>query len=1770
MMTSPLAFSAQNVVTYKYDNTRAGANTNESILTLANVNATNFARLFTYPVDGYVYAQPLYVSNVPIPGQGTHNVAFVATENDSIYAFDADSNAGPNGGVLWHTNLGIALISTNYGVRYHHNVLNPLIGITGTPVIDPVSGTLYVDVFSGAVSNTANGFHTLHALNIATGAEQPYSPVLVSASVPGHGVDATNGVVKFAPQSHMNRPAMTLAGGTLYAAYGSYGDTDPYHGWVIGFNAGNLQQLTNYVFATTPNATITDFGVNAGEGALWMGGDGLCVDSSNNIYFESGNGSFSANTNGGDYGDSFVKLSSSNRLAVADYFTPYNQASMASGDNDLGSGGPILLPDSAGSAAHPHLMIGAGKEGTLYLVDRDNMGHFNSANDGNIVQELHAMIGGLYGSGAYFNNLLFFQGSSDVMKAYRITNGVMSTTPVSMSTTTLGYLGYTPVISANGTSNAIAWVIQADAYANNGPAVLRAYNTTNLAQELYDSNQNLARDNPGAAIKYSVPVVANGKVYVGAEYALSVFGIGNFLPAPIISPSGGVFTNSVTVALSDATNGTAIYYTLDGTAPTTNSLLYTGPFVLMNSAAVHARAVLAGAFDSPVAAASFIDSSAVGSGTGLLGSYWTNTSSSAFTNVSFAVPPTLVRTDATVNFNWGAAGPDPGIGSSNYVTRWTGSVQSQFNEPYTFYTTADDGVRLFINGRLLINNWTNQAATAQSNTITLAAQQLNNLELDYYYKGDNGAQVSLSWSSPSTPKSIILQSQLYPYTNPPPAVVISSPADGSAYSAVASVSIGAQADAQYNPIKKVDFYANGSLLGTLSNSLNAPLYALTATGFVPNFGGETANSAQVNATPSLPVILTTTNVQAQGADWTAVIWQTNGTGATVAANASSPCALVFNGIGIANGVNNTRVRSPAVSGAVTFPGSSLTLNTNTELRTKGTPPTTLNFPGVGGSPGLILNGGLLNNGDNNSGTIATIAGSIQVTAQSYNSAQGANGGGGGFASNTRAINIAGYLSGAGNLVIMNCSTNIPQVISGPTNTFSGQWIVQCGWLQGAAGNSLGTNSITVDPLYTGYLAAMPNATSPNGPALFEVNYDLNSAGTLTLTDGGLMNLHQNCTFAAVNIEGTALSAGVHSYAELRANFPNSFLPNGSGSITVLPVAYGAPPPTQPPAGLVATAGNATVTLSWNPSPGATNYNVKRSTTSGGPYTAVASLSGTAYTDTGLINGTTYYYVVTAVSPPGYTLTAVATDGSGLSSTSAPVHITDIPGSGLPYGLASRAAVSPFLNMPTAAPASFPGSLPQVLSQTGAFTDTTNRIPASGLIPYVPNTPLWSDAAVKSRYLAVPYNAGQITPDQQIAFLPTNSWTFPAGTVFVKNFDLTVNETNAAVPLRRLETRLLVRDVNGAVYGVTYKWRPDNSDADLLTTSLNEPIMITNATGVRTQTWYYPSPADCLTCHTPVANYVLGVNTRQLNGNQTYPATGNTDNQLRALNRLGLFYPAINEANISSYSKLAALTNLSASLEQRARSYLDANCVQCHQPGGIGTTFDARYDTPLSNQNITNYPAQLSLGFDNACIVKGGDVWRSMLWFRINDNDPITKMPPLARNLIDTSAVQVLTDWINSLPGTPALAPPVITPNGGTFSQSVSVTLTPPNTNAMLYYTLDGTLPTTNSFLYSTPLALTNSATVTANAFEPGFNNSVAASAAFTVQSLRLAPVSFNTGQGFQLQVSGTTGASYVLQASTNLKNWTDLITNIATTNFFNLADPGASNFQYRFYRVRQQ
>jgi uncharacterized repeat protein (TIGR03806 family) len=314
--------------------------------------------------------------------------------------------------------------------------------------------------------------------------------------------------------------------------------------------------------------------------------------------------------------------------------------------------------------------------------------------------------------------------------------------------------------------------------------------------------------------------------------------------------------------------------------------------------------------------------------------------------------------------------------------------------------------------------------------------------------------------------------------------------------------------------------------------------------------------------------------------------------------------------------------------------------------------------------------------------------------------------------------------------------------------------------------------------------------------------------------------------------------------------------------------------------------------------------------------------------------------------------------------------------------------------------------PALLSQTGAFADLPALTPAAGLVPYAVNSPLWSDGALKQRWVALPTNT-------TISFAPTGEWTFPTGTVFVKHFDLPANETNASV-VRRLETRLLVRDTNGTSYGVTYKWRPGNLEADVVTNAMTEDILVQTASGIRTQQWYFPSPADCLRCHTAAARFVLGVKTRQLNGNLAYPDTGVSDNQLRSWNHVGLLSPSLNESAIPSYDQLVALTNTGASLEVRARSYLDSNCAQCHRPGGVPALWDARFDTPLTNQNIINGTVANTLGIAGAKVVVPQDIGRSIMHRRVSSLDAF-RMPPLARNLVDSNAVAVLADWINSLP-----------------------------------------------------------------------------------------------------------------------------------------------------------
>lgn len=420
-----------------------------------------------------------------------------------------------------------------------------------------------------------------------------------------------------------------------------------------------------------------------------------------------------------------------------------------------------------------------------------------------------------------------------------------------------------------------------------------------------------------------------------------------------------------------------------------------------------------------------------------------------------------------------------------------------------------------------------------------------------------------------------------------------------------------------------------------------------------------------------------------------------------------------------------------------------------------------------------------------------------------------------------------------------------------------------------------------------------------------------------------------------------------------------------------------------------------------------------------------------------------------------------------------------------YGIASRVAPQAYLNMPRSAH----GKMPALLSQTGAFTDMRALTPASGLIPYDLIVPFWSDGAAKVRYLALPKG-------RQIGFTPDGEWTFPAGTVFVKTFEFATDEAHPQIK-RRLETRLLVRDAKGGVYGVDYKWRPDNSDADLLASSLVENIAIRRGDGsIREQSWYYPSRENCLTCHNAHTSGVLGLKTRQLNRSITYPS-GVTDNELRTFNHLHLLDTQLSDAQLEALPKLAALSDKSRSIEDRARSYLDANCGHCHRPGGTVAYFDARFSTPLAKQELIDGPILINEGIDRPHVIAPHDIWRSIAYMRIDTNGDI-RMPPVARETIDAQGVQVLRDWINSMPGKDVLGPPKITPDGGTFGKAVTVSLSSPDPGAQIRYTVDGSAPGPQDLLYAGPITVGEPTVVRARAYKDGMTRSITSESVFIV------------------------------------------------------------------------
>jgi hypothetical protein len=508
LLTVTATTASVDVLTYHNNNARTGENLQETILTRANVTSTSFGKLDFFSADGKVDAQPLYLSQLAIPNQGTRNVLYVATEHDSVYAFDAETGA-----VLWQKSM-LGQDETTSDTRSCDQVI-PEIGITATPVIDRSRGphgAIYILAMS---KNGSTYFQRLHALDVATGAELFGGPKEIQASFPGTGDNSSGGNVIFDPKQYKARPGLLLLDGIVYTMWSSHCDIQPYTGWVIAFDASTLTRTR--VLNLTPNGI---------EGAIWMADGAPATDNSGNIYLLNGNGTFDTTLdpngfpNQKDFGNCFLKLSNSGgQLTVADYFTMSNTVHESDIDADLGSGGAIVLPDLRdGGGQIKHLAVGAGKDAHIYVVDRDDLGKFN-ANVNNAYQDIAGALGaGVFSTPAYFNNTVYYGPVGQAIKAFPIVNAKLPTTAAAQTANTFGYPGATPSISANGTSNAILWAV-------GGTGVLHAYDTNDISHELYNSNQAGSRDQFGAGNKFITPIIVNGRVYVGTTNGVAVFGL---------------------------------------------------------------------------------------------------------------------------------------------------------------------------------------------------------------------------------------------------------------------------------------------------------------------------------------------------------------------------------------------------------------------------------------------------------------------------------------------------------------------------------------------------------------------------------------------------------------------------------------------------------------------------------------------------------------------------------------------------------------------------------------------------------------------------------------------------------------------------------------------------------------------------------------------------------------------------------------------------------------------------------------------------------------------------------------------------------------------------------------------------------------------------------------------------------------------------------------------------------------------------------------------
>ncbi len=827
------------VVEYHNNLASTGVNNTETALTPSTVTVNQFRKQFATPVDGQVYAQPLYMPGVAISGgaqSGTHNVAYVATEHNSVYAIDANG-----GNVLWQTSLNdtasplvnligaSSIAPTTAGLDSDTQVFDtyPEVGITSTPVIDPSAGVLYtvaktrqtilgdpnihylqtlfqIDIHNGAVLASAIIGQTTFAGGVYAYAQN--DPYVLGTGAGAISV-AGQSRVYFNALREFNRAGLSLSNGNLYIAFASHGDVGPYHGWVLRYSATTLA-LTGAI-NVTPNGS---------GGGIWMGGGIPAVSAAGNVYVITGNGTFDAyptldatghvngttglDANGfpvnSNYGDSLLRLSDDPAHAspanqntngwgmkITDYFSPFNNHDLDRRDADFGAGGLVLLPSSVGSAAHPNLLVAAGKDGTIYLVDRQNMGKFDAMTD-HIVQEWGKTtttgINGALNTPAFFNNTIYyFPSYGGDGRAYSISNGAMSSAYTSHSSDFQGQMTGTVSVSANGATNGIAWVLDRNSGA------LKAYRADDLGVRLWTSNDEpLGRDTiPGVITKFATPTIADGQVFVGSSGTDASGYLVAFGP-PAVPTSGPAAPSDLSatavsfdqVHLSWTDNSSNEDYfeversdddgvtwmvvddqSVNVTEGDDQTTLATTAYLYRVRAQNSFNGGTWSAY-SNVATVTTPHAPQFGTGDGARAEYYNDTNGGG---VVLAGDPVLTRVDPTINFDWGSSNPTspgPGVYDNVYSVRWTGKIQAQFSETYTIAVNADDGVRLWVNGVLLIDRWYLHDPAPDGGVITLSAGQRYNFELDHFQDWEH-ATVQLLWTSPSTPWQTIPQSQLY-------------------------------------------------------------------------------------------------------------------------------------------------------------------------------------------------------------------------------------------------------------------------------------------------------------------------------------------------------------------------------------------------------------------------------------------------------------------------------------------------------------------------------------------------------------------------------------------------------------------------------------------------------------------------------------------------------------------------------------------------------------------------------------------------------------------------------------------------------------------------------------------------------------------------------------------------------------------------------------------------------------------------------------------------